>query len=421
MSNFYATGYQEAFSKLGATRWEQVFRESPEILEGALSAARQGHISGTPSRLKSLESMKNFMGAKDEFLEQARSIAVPDRNKWIQQTKQEQWGNPLRITTDLGNDIKSRRFGMLPVEPDKQDLISEIYQRVRSGSEPGLLQRLFKAPPNQLGLRESFLRELIDNKIGPTPNLPPDRKSNLKRNLLIGGGTLAGLGGATGIALPLALRDKEKTAGEFEKKGFTLTQLIGRTLLGAGIIAAGTSIPLGILHSRRKKRRRLELEKTSFVEEYSDAPSDARISRIRSALGGALTGAGLGVVPAYMGAIHPKPIASIAALGALLGGVGGALFPHRSTESRWGDIFTGEGIPTATSLAGGIGGAALGHKLFKGHMLGRALFGFPGAVLGGFGGSALARKLLESKVPESAPQMERGIGDEYRPNASSFR
>jgi hypothetical protein len=368
MSNFYAAGYQESLTKLGATRWEQVFRESPEILEGALSAARQGHVSGTPSRLKSLESMKRFMGAKDELLNRVSNIPIADRNDAIQGIKSQEWANPFHLT-NLGEGIRRRGLGMRPYTTTHQSDISDVYKMIRPEVEPNLLKRIFRAPgasePAPDGFLERLLRIKIDERIGPTPNFPSDTiskpiskpipKSNLKRNLLIGGGTLAGLGGATGIALPLALsgRGDEKTA-----------------------------------------------------EDYSevDTPQPPQPSRLRSALGGALAGAGIGVIPAYWGSFSPKTIATVGGVGALLGGLAGSIFPNRTTDSSIGDIITGEAIPTTGSLIGGIGGAALGNKLFRGHVLGRVGIGFPSSVIGGFGGAALARKMLTPREPEVIPQ-----------------
>ena len=189
---------------------------------------------------------------------------------------------------------------------------------------------------------------------------------------------------------------------------------------GAGALSLGG---LGVYGGYRAKKNRdayksaaeypNEMPEDEFLammtQSNQGSPPPPRLSRTNSAISGALMGAGLGVMPAYMGSFSPKHIALASGLGALAGGVGGAFFPTHTDQEGVGNVIAGGAIPTLGHMAGGLGGAALGHKLLRGHMLGRVGLGFPGSVLGGIGGSMLARKLLSppKEASEIQPDMMR--------------
>jgi len=201
MNSFYAAGYQDALTKLAATRWEQVFRESPELFDDAI---RMYHARGPESYRQGgdLMGMKQFMDAKDYMNAKAQALNMPKSNEGQYLKALAKGPKPFEYM-----HLTNRRAARMNGKERTQADISRIYKqnKEQGAFEPGVMDRLkntkyhadrgymsesgkwIEPPATGLSGGEQTIRHIIDSKLGPAPNFPADiapKESNSKRGLL---------------------------------------------------------------------------------------------------------------------------------------------------------------------------------------------------------------------------------------------
>lgn len=165
MNSFYAAGYRDALTKLAATRWEQVFRESPEILEEAL--AHPDRYTNM-SRSQTLNNMDMFMDAKKFLKKRLGTDNLPSQR--LSELRDARRAAPYGINSI---DTSRRAIRYTPDRPPVEQVLNaarnaNAYRKV----EPEYLTDILRNPnPRDLTSRQEVFKELFNERMGPTPDL----------------------------------------------------------------------------------------------------------------------------------------------------------------------------------------------------------------------------------------------------------